>query len=118
MAHGRQKLGFRGIGGVGVVAGQTAGKVTGITRPQAGEGAMTIGDPFTTLDLKPPYTYIGLPLQVNVLNTQSVTLPPGVHCGLLTIGGSGRVHLLPGEHYFMSKVQMSNMAQLPGTTWC
>lgn len=93
---------------------QTSGKVTGITRPQAGEGAMTIGDPFTTLDLKPPYPCIGLPLQINVLNTQSITLPPGVHCGLLQIGGSGRVHLMPGEHYFMSRVQMSNMAQLTG----
>lgn len=93
---------------------QTAGKVTGITRPQAGEGAMTIGDPFTTLDLKPPYPCIGLPIQINVLNTQSITLPPGVHCGLLIIGGSGRVHLMPGEHYFMSRVQLSNMAQLTG----
>ncbi|UDF05019.1 pilus assembly protein TadG-related protein [Asticcacaulis sp. AND118] len=93
---------------------QATGKVTGITRPQAGEGAMTIPDPFSDMDLKPPYPCLSLPLEIRVLSSQSVTLPPGVHCGLLQVGGSGRVHLLPGEHYFMSKIQLSNVAQLTG----
>ncbi|MDC7695425.1 MULTISPECIES: TadE/TadG family type IV pilus assembly protein [Asticcacaulis] len=93
---------------------QASGTVSGVTRPRAGEGAMTIADPFANLDLKPPYPCPRLPVQIQVLNNQSVILPPGVHCGLITVGGSGRIHLLPGEHYFMSKVQMSNVAQLTG----
>lgn len=93
---------------------QASGRAYGITHPAASEGAMSIADPFTDMDLKPPYPCPKLPVNIQIIANQSVSLPPGVHCGMLTIGGSGQVRLMPGEHYFMSRVQLSNAAQLTG----
>ncbi|WP_031231150.1 pilus assembly protein TadG-related protein [Asticcacaulis sp. YBE204] len=93
---------------------QAAGKVNGVTKPMGNSGAMTISDPFTDMDLKPPLPCLPLSVRLQVISLGTLYLPPGVHCDTLLINKAGKLHLLPGEHYFMSPLQLAGTGQITG----
>jgi hypothetical protein len=62
---------------------------------------------------------INVPAACNDTNLQATgtsTLNPGVHCGNITLHGSSRLILNPGEHYFVdAQLTFVGNAQLTGT---
>ncbi|MDC7684867.1 pilus assembly protein TadG-related protein [Asticcacaulis sp. BYS171W] len=93
---------------------QAAGKVSGVTKPQGNSGAMTIPDPFTDMDLKPPLPCLPVSIRAVLIKSTTIYLPPGVHCDILQVVDSGKLYLLPGEHYFMSPLSLAGKGQIEG----
>lgn len=93
---------------------QASGKVTGSTSPAGNGGALNIPDPFADMNLNPT-TLCNLSLNIAVTPLLSdTTVAPGVHClPILAVGGT-RVHLLPGDHYFIGGLIMTQTSTLDG----
>lgn len=96
---------------------QSSAAATGAIFPTAQVGAPQIADPFAAMRIKPD----GLPCQLgdllSVLGILQGTfhIPPGVHCGDITIGRNQKVVLQPGEHYFLnSRLILRHNAELVG----
>lgn len=88
-----------------IEAGQTEAvrTATGDISPDPITDAPRVEDPFTDL----PLPNSGLPclgkgrlLDLMVVTTGVHTLPPGDHCGVVTVGGDAILRLAPGEHNF------------------
>jgi Flp pilus assembly protein TadG len=95
---------------------QAAGTVTGTTYPKGNSGALVIPDPFAGMALNPTTLCklnVGVAIgAVPLLN--DTTLPAGVHCLPVLVVGSARLHLQPGDHYFMGGLTMSQNSMLTG----
>lgn len=93
---------------------QAAGTVTGPTYPKGNSGAMVIADPFAGMNLNPSAL---CNLSLNIIATPltgDTTLPAGVHCLPVTVVGNARLHLLPGDHYFVGGLTMTQTSRLTG----
>jgi len=56
-----------------------------------------------------------LPVAI-IYNTGLIPLPPGVHCGDITVDENATLNLLPGEHFFMKgKLELRKTAKLAGS---
>lgn len=93
---------------------QAVGTAKGITSPMASTGAMPIADPFASMNLNPPVACPLKPVVKIYLDGTTTYLPPGVHCELIQVTGSSRIVLLPGEHYFSSRLMIQQNATLSG----
>ena len=92
---------------------RATGTARGNISPSPQNGAPTIPDPFASLNVNVPSLCTDLNFS---LGAGSAILPPGVHCGIITIGGSSTLTLQPGTHYFFAAiVTLSGSAVLQGT---
>ena len=101
-------------------AGQTQAvrAATGDIRPEAITDAPPIKDPFADLDMSTAgilclNKHINLALAV--MTKGEITLPAGVHCGVIDVSGDAIVRLAPGEHRFvLGSLTMRGNARLLG----
>ena len=91
---------------------QSAGAVTGAVQGNA--GAMTVTDPFASLDLNPPTTCPANPPPISATGNDVISLSPGVHCAEIRINGNASLQLLPGEHWFLGELQFGGNSRLRG----
>ncbi len=95
---------------------QAAGKVTGPTYPTGNSGAIVIPDPFADLDMTPTKLCdlsLGLGVGLGSISTDTY-VQPGVHCLPMVVIGNARLHLLPGDHYFMGGLIMTQNSTIDG----
>lgn len=116
LIHANENITVGGSSSITAERIQAAGTVTGTTYPQGNSGAMVIPDPFDGMNLDPK-TLCNLNLGLSVgltplLNDSS--LPAGVHCLPVLVAGKARLRLLPGDHYFMGGVIMTQDSVLTG----
>jgi len=92
---------------------QAVGSIKGYVSPSPRAGAPVIADPFSNIDV----SVSGSCADTNfTVKTGRSSLPPGVHCGTITIGGTATLILQPGEHYFYSAtLNLTGEAVLQGS---
>lgn len=93
---------------------QATGTVSGPMSPQGNAGAIAIPDPFAGMNLNPTSL---CSLSLNVAATPllgDTNIAPGVHCLPILAVGKAHVHLLPGDHYFVGGLIMSQNSTLDG----
>lgn len=93
---------------------EAVGTITGPVSPAGFSGAMTIEDPFASMNLNPPLDCVGKPLTIKELTGLTLVLPPGVHCERYEIEKNATLILLPGEHYFMDDLNAHENAVITG----
>ena len=101
---------------------QASGTVTGPTDPQGNNGALPISDPFGGMNLNPTSACslsvnagVGLGAISNVVPIlNDTTVAPGVHCLPILAVGNAHIHLLPGDHYFMGGLVMTQNSTIDG----
>lgn len=96
---------------------QSTGAASGAITPAAQVGAPAIPDPFASMAIKPDNMPCQLGDLLSILGVLGGTfyIPPGVHCGNISIGKNQKVILQPGEHYFLkSKLVLRDNAELQG----
>ena len=101
---------------------QATGSVAGPTNPQGNSGALSINDPFGGMNLNPTSACtlslnagIGLGAISNVVPIlNDTTVAPGVHCLPILAVGNAHIHLLPGVHYFMGGLIMTQNSSIDG----
>ncbi|MDP3495605.1 MAG: hypothetical protein Q8R82_21065 [Hyphomonadaceae bacterium] len=91
---------------------QSAGLATGRVVPTAQQSAPTIDDPFAGMSVKTPP---GLCVPLDMLFAIGFhTLAPGTHCGRYKVEKDTTLKLLPGEHFFKGKLELTKNAILQG----
>ncbi len=92
---------------------QSAGTATGRITPAPQPSAPVIDDPFSSMALTAP---TGACIETDVVYTEgTTTLPAGLHCGNITVKGTARLNLAPGEHYFKSgQLQLNQTGAMSG----
>lgn len=93
---------------------QASGTVTGATNPSGHGGALPIPDPFDGMNLNPSKL---CDLSLNIAATPllaDTVVQPGVHCLPILAVGSTKVKLMPGDHYFMGGLIMTQNSVLQG----
>jgi Flp pilus assembly protein TadG len=116
LIHANTDINVRDQGSITAERIQAAGTVTGMTYPKGNSGAMTIPDPFAGMNLNPKTLCnlnVGVAAGVTPLLSDT-TLPAGVHCLPVLVVGKARLHLQPGDHYFMGGLTMSQNSMLTG----
>lgn len=109
------------VAGGRIVAGQTQAvrNASGDISPAPITDAPKIEDPFRDLDM----AISGLPcmkknnkaLDLSRITKGVVTLPPGIHCGVIDASGDAVIRLAPGEHRFLiGSLTMRGRSQLLG----
>ncbi len=98
LVHSDSDLVASGAASVRAGAVRTVAGATGSISPAPVTDSPPIADPFTTLPINVPNGCSDVAL--NLLGG-TVTLNPGVHCGSISLVGSGTLKLNPGEHYFV-----------------
>ena len=102
-------------GSAAVQAGavRSVGSATGSIAPPPVTDAPAIADPFAALaiDIPTKCTDNGITLQ-----SGTVSMNPGVHCGDVKLQGSAALVLNPGEHYFLKgQFNLADTAQVTGS---
>ncbi|QYF85806.1 TadE/TadG family type IV pilus assembly protein [Brevundimonas sp. PAMC22021] len=98
MVHSNRDILVEG-GNINASAVQAVRSARGSIFPVAGTGAEVIPDPFATLNLgKEKICSTMLP---RLFGTGTQSLAAGVHCGGVTVFGSAKLTLKPGEHWFL-----------------
>ena len=93
---------------------QASGTVTGPMSPKGNPGAIPINDPFAGMNLNPTSL---CNLSLNIVSTPllgDTNIAPGVHCLPILAVGKAHIHLLPGDHYFVGGLIMSQNSTLDG----
>ncbi|ESQ91256.1 hypothetical protein ABAC460_06740 [Asticcacaulis sp. AC460] len=93
---------------------QASGTVTGATNPTGNGGALPIPDPFAGMNLNPSKL---CDLSLNIAATPllaDTAVQPGVHCLPILAVGSTKVKLMPGDHYFIGGLIMTQNSILQG----
>lgn len=92
---------------------QSSGLATGRITPAPQQGAPVIEDPFSGMSLAIPNAPC---VSSDIVYTDgAITLPPGVHCGNITVKGTATLTLAPGEHYFKAgELLVNQTASLTG----
>ena len=94
---------------------QATGTVTGPTNPQGNSGALSIPDPFSGMNLNPTTgCNLGLNVAAGLPLLSDTTVAPGVHCLPILAVGNAHIHLLPGDHYFMGGLIMTENSSIDG----
>jgi Flp pilus assembly protein TadG len=93
---------------------QAAGTITGPVSPAGFPGSLSISDPFASLNLSPPTSCLSQPPNVQMVVGTTLTLQPGVHCGILIMGAGATLQLMPGEHWFMGNLVGQSNAVITG----
>lgn len=86
----------------------------GTITPVPGVDAAPVADPFADADFTMPHACSGATLPSEV-QSGSLRLSPGVHCGGVVVAGSAELILEPGEHWFSGGlVDIRGNARLSG----
>ncbi len=94
---------------------QATGTVTGPTNPQGNGGALPIPDPFAGMNLNPTsLCNLSLNVAAPLPILSDTTVAPGVHCLPILAVGNAHIHLLPGDHYFMGGLVMTQNSTIDG----
>lgn len=93
---------------------QAVKSATGMISPAASVGALPIEDPFKDLNLAPPSGCSTTAESIQYSGSETVSLPPGVHCEQISINGNATMILEPGEHYFKGEMEFNGNATLKG----
>ena len=93
---------------------QAAGTISGPVSPAGFQGALTVADPFASMNLSPPIDCLTKALTLKVIKYLTLPLLPGVHCEQYDIANGGTLQLLPGEHWFMNDIKAENDATITG----
>lgn len=105
------------VGSTGMITAtriQATGAVSGPMTPKGNAGALNIADPFAGMNLNPT-SLCNLSVNLAVTPLLSDTnVAPGVHCLPILAVGKTRVHLLPGDHYFIGGLIMTQNSTLDG----
>lgn len=112
--HANKNLQVDGGAFVQAARASAAGIVKGPVSPAGFSGAMAIQDPFASLDLEPPTSCDGKPVNYKVVKYSVLALQPGVHCEHFDIDTGATLKLLPGDHYFMDDLNAHNNAIITG----
>ena len=91
-----------GSSGVLAAAVRTVGAASGAISPAPITDAPAIPDPFSSLAIAVPKQCTDQGITVTSGGTASY--PPGVHCGIVQVQGSGSLVLGPGDHYFLNTI--------------
>lgn len=108
------------VTGGSILAGQTqaVGAATGDIQPAPITDAPKIKDPFADLQIGADGLLClsqSMKISLALMTSGTVTLQPGVHCGVINVGGTGVVRLAPGEHRFtLGSMVLRGNAQLIG----
>lgn len=93
---------------------QAVGAITGPVSPQGNAGAMTIPDPFASMNLHPSTECEGKAETIKEEKGTTVFLPAGVHCEHYIIEQNATLVLQPGEHWFMDHLEAKKNAIIRG----
>jgi len=93
---------------------EAAGLVSGPVSPQGYSGALTVNDPFASMNLNVPTDCLGKPLTFKVISYTTLVLLPGVHCEQFEVQTGATLQLLPGDHWFMNDLNAHNNAVISG----
>ncbi|HEV2652746.1 MAG TPA: hypothetical protein VGU69_15915 [Rhizomicrobium sp.] len=113
MIHSNMNIAAENGAAISAGAIEAVGDATGSIAPSPQTGAPAIADPFSAV-------YVNLPslcttISLDILSG-TTTLPPGVHCGIITVKANATLQLQPGEHYFFAAtLTMQDNAKLVGT---
>lgn len=116
LIHANQDVTVASSGRITADRIQAAGKVTGPTYPTGNSGAIVIPDPFANLDMTPTKlcdVSVGLGVGLGLISTDTY-VQPGIHCLPMLVVGNARLHLLPGDHYFMGGLIMTQNSTIDG----
>ncbi len=108
------------VKGGSIDAGQTQAvrSATGNITPDPITDAPPITDPFADLDMSTAGILClkkNMNIALALMVTGEITLPAGVHCGLIDVGGDAVVNLAPGEHRFvLGSLTMRGQSRLVG----
>lgn len=113
MVHSNRDILVEG-GSIRAAFVQAVRSASGVISPRPGSGAAPIPDPF--LDLSLPEKQPCADKKVKEQVTAGVVwLDPGIHCGGYAIGGSARLELRAGEHWFLGgHLEVKEDAELHG----
>ncbi|EGF89417.1 hypothetical protein ABI_47640 [Asticcacaulis biprosthecium C19] len=93
---------------------QAVGAVRGPVSPQGHNGAMTIEDPFLSMNLTPPTDCNGKTAKIKIVTGAVLTLPAGVHCEHFKIEKNATLILGQGDHWFMDHLESKDNATIRG----
>jgi len=114
LVHGNSDIDVAGLSTMSAGTVQAAGLATGNISPAPQTDAPAIPDPFSGMTLAPPGSAC-IPINL-VVDLLPLILPPGIHCGNITVRRSATITLLPGDHYFQKgTLMLQNTASLNGT---
>ena len=103
MVHSNRDIEVEG-GSLTAAAVQAVRSARGSISPAAGTGAAPLADPFADLDLDQSKKFYCSELEKEApLKVSSGThyIPAGRHCGGIEAGGTARIRLDPGDHFFL-----------------
>ncbi len=103
MVHSNRDIEVEG-GSLSAAAVQAVRSARGSISPAAGTGAAPLADPFADLDLdQSKKLYCSEREKEAPLKVSSGThyIPAGRHCGGIEAGGTARIRLDPGDHFFL-----------------
>jgi Flp pilus assembly protein TadG len=114
LVHGNSDIDVVGLSNISAGTVQAAGLATGNISPAPQTDAPAIPDPFSGMTLAPPGSAC-IPINI-VVDLLPLILPPGIHCGNITVRRSASITLLPGDHYFQKgSLMLQNTASLKGS---
>ncbi|WP_155847289.1 hypothetical protein [Asticcacaulis sp. AC402] len=114
LIHGNKDITVASGAFVQAAQTQAVGLVTGPVSPQGHGGAITIEDPFATMDLTPPTDCAGKTENIKVVTNGVLNLAAGVHCSQYKIEKDAILILGPGDHWFMDHLHTKENAVVRG----
>lgn len=120
LVHSNRDIQVEG-GSISASMTQAVTSATGVISPAPGTGAEPINDPFSDLLVVPPLACSkggsgSGSLLGHQVDSGTLRLSPGVHCGGIKAFGTAEVVLEPGEHWFIAgALDVSEQARLRGT---
>lgn len=112
--HANTNVAVKGGAMIQATRTQAVGEVTGPVSPQGNAGAMTIPDPFASMNLNPSTECEGKVEKIKQEKGTTTFLPPGVHCEHYIIDQDATLVLQPGDHWFMDHLEAKNNAIIRG----
>ena len=101
MVHSNRDIEVENNGLISAAMVQAVTSARGMITPQAGTGAVPLDDPFVTLDLPEDQVCTSAGSKKIDVTSGVRTLPPGVYCNDVIIGGNARLGLERGEYWFL-----------------
>jgi len=112
--HANTNVAVKGGAMIQATRTQAVGTVTGPVSPKGNAGAMTIPDPFASMNLNPPTECEGKAEKIKQEKGTTTFLAPGVHCEHYIVDQDATLVLQPGDHWFMDHLEAKNNAIIRG----